>query len=386
MKQIKGLLFIVLLFSMSSSAPEEKVVNTEIANKVIANEFLAIVADSSWVVYDSSQYSATFLKGLKEHSSHYNIKVYRDFFLLGNDTIRPPDDLVLDSVYTLMARVSNKILKVELKRRNNTNIYYHIAVWEDMEKTLLSMYGNVELYPTFYLAAEAEEDENGNGYFCTSYTDLDINECVSICIGTNDDNRLMVLVESHCQAYHDLKNFGLPTEVSQKEFYKRVVVLKDSSEYSKEFLLGWKRQHIMDEIITMRKGYLLVGMDDTLAFPEQIAVGKRYVYEATEKDTIQRLVLTRKNTTTLNYDISLLVNAKQLWNETGEVHFEPAHLMTAIDGHCWYYYKSLANDYQKTCNLRICVDGVSNEENAQFEYLNCEGVLRKYYLKLQRIE
>lgn len=386
MKQTKGLFFILLLFCTCSGAPEENAVETEFTDTVTANEHLVASADSSWMVYDGSQYSDNFLEGLKEHSSHYNIKVYRDFFLLGNDSIWPPNDLVVDSFYTLISTANNKTLKVELRRKNNTDVNYHILVLENMEYTLLSEYGTVKLYPSFYLAAEAEEDESGNGYLCTPYGNEGSENCFSICIGRSDDNRLMVQIESSCKEHQYLEGFKLPVEVSKKEFYKRIVIVKDSAEYSQEFLNGWKRSHTIDEIVEMRKDYLLIRSKDTFAFPEQIGRGKRYMYEAIKNDTIQQLVLTRKNTTALHYQISLTTKGKQLWGEQGEVHFDPAHLMTAIDGHCWFYYKSLANDYQKTCNLRICVDGVYSEENAQFEYLECDGVSRKYYFKLKSID
>ncbi len=386
MKQTKGLFFILLLFCMCSGGPKETAVKIQFTDTLIANEHLTILADSSWMVYDGSQYCDNFLEGLKEHSSHYNIKVYRDFFLLGNDTIRPPDDLVVDSFYTLMSTANNKTLKVELRRKNNTDVDYHISVLGNLEYTLLSEYGTVKLYPNFYLAAEAEEDESGNGYLCTPYGNEGAENCFSICIGRSDDNRLMVIVESSCKGHQYLQGFKLPVEVSKEEFYKRIVIVKDSSEYSKEFLKGWKRHHYIDEIVEMHKGYLLVRGKDTLSFPKQIAIGRRYIYETIIGDTIQRMVLTRNNTTTLHYDMSVKTKARQLWNENGEVHFDPAHLMNAIDGHCWFYYKSLANDYQKTCNLRICVDGVYSEENAQFEYLECDGVSRKYYFKLKSID
>jgi hypothetical protein len=386
MRFIQGLIVFVLLFCMCSGPTETSASYNLLGSFQVKDEYPLPIVDSSWIVFDDSRYNPDFLYGLKEHSTHYNIKVYRDYFLLNNDTIWPPQDLVLDSFYTLMATYANKTLKVELRRRNNTDVVYHLALLENMDTTLFSVYGIATLHPSFYLAAEAEEDEEGIGYLCTPYTEQDVAECITICIGRNDEGRLIVMTEGHCQLYADLKHFSLPVEVPKEEFYKRIVIVKDSAEYSQEFLNGWKRSHTIDEIVEMRRGYLLVASKDTLAFPEQIDRGKRYIYEAIENDTILQLVLIRKNTTTLNYQISLTSKGKQLWGEQGEVHFDPSHLMTAIDGECWNYLKSLEGNYRETCNLRICIAGINNEKHAQFKHLDCGDKDVSYFFTLKKIE
>lgn len=174
-------------------------------------------------------------------------------------------------------------------------------------------------------------------------------------------------------------------DATAQSFNNKKVIVSDSMEYSTVFINGWSTYHYMNEVVEFREGYLLIAHHDTIPLPDQITKGKRYAYVGSNGDSMCLLTITRKNSSTLFYKLTIS-SPSTPYIDSGEVHLDPVHLVTAMDGNCVYYYHRLDENMRTQCNLQICIDGMFNEGYASFHYINCNTEERKLRFDLKSVE
>lgn len=145
------------------------------------------------IIKNKSDYSASFILGLKELG--YQKMELKDSLLIidQTDTVQfsQTPKIGESSVYT--GKLDNLAISVTVKRSNYTTVDYQIEMIE-FGKTSHIQTGQADINSAFFFGPESNIDEQtGEGYFVTEYTDNRADCATHIRIG--DENELAKIIK-----------------------------------------------------------------------------------------------------------------------------------------------------------------------------------------------
>jgi hypothetical protein len=94
------------------------------------------------------------------------------------------------------------------------------------------------------------------------------------------------------------------------------IYIKDESRYSKVFVNELRSSNYADPI-KLIDNYMIVGAD-TVKFPGDLKLGKKYTFKASKEDQSYLLNLNRINESALKFDFKLYQKDSLIYNEQGE--------------------------------------------------------------------
>jgi len=113
---------------------------------------------------DQSKYSKTFLQGL-----HYpNTKVYDDYMTVEGRKVLFPSALTAGKQYLFSATKDVKTYKLTVVRKNNTTIDFKFELTQNGIVKYRNS-GLADLSSQFFLGAEGDDDDSGDGYGAYEY-------------------------------------------------------------------------------------------------------------------------------------------------------------------------------------------------------------------------
>ncbi len=136
----------------------------------------------------------------KLHQQTDQATFYKDYVLIGSDTIPYPGELELNILYSFSAIKSDTLYSIEVTRTSATILHYKFKC-EKEASTIVANEGNAKLNEHFYLAPEGDDDpEEGEGYASYEYFNEKKNCNTSIRIGTKRDktNRIRAKFTISC--------------------------------------------------------------------------------------------------------------------------------------------------------------------------------------------
>ena len=140
------------------------------------NQLDTLIAGKRLIIRDTTQYDASFIKGLKMSPGYEKIEVTDEDFYYNYRPNTKPDTLItykctiptnLELNKAIVFSTRNKDTSLVLKRTNYTNIEYQVKHKKETIKA-----GTAILQSTFYLAAEIDHDENGKEIASEQYLNL----------------------------------------------------------------------------------------------------------------------------------------------------------------------------------------------------------------------
>lgn len=179
------------------------------------NSLDTLIYGKRLIIKDTNQYSASFIKGLKEQYKGYEelrlkddslIIIYqmnnsrKDTIVLNKFTI--PTNLELNKEVVFSKREKDKSFTLVIKRTNYTNIEYQL---KKEGKTIKS--GIAQLGDSFYFGAEIDIDEKGTEIHLTQYIDID-NTIIKIEIEQAKIASIDYCVDQKAQKFETLTNFS----------------------------------------------------------------------------------------------------------------------------------------------------------------------------------
>ena len=178
------------------------------------NSLDTLIYGKRLIIKDTTQYSASFIKGLKEQYKGYEelrlkddslIIIYqmnnsrRDTIVLNKFTI--PTNLELNKEVVFSKREKDKSFTMVLKRTNYTNMEYQL---KKEGKTIKS--GIAQLGDSFYFGAEIDIDEKGTEIHSRQYIDID-NTIIKIEIEQGKIASITYCVDQNEQKFETLTFF-----------------------------------------------------------------------------------------------------------------------------------------------------------------------------------
>jgi len=179
------------------------------------NSLDTLIYGKRLIIKDTNQYSASFIKGLKEQYKGYEelrlkddslIIIYqmnnsrKDTIVLNKFTI--PTNLELNKEVVFSKREKDKSFTLVIKRTNYTNIEYQL---KKEGKTIKS--GIAQLGDSFYFGAEIDIDEKGTEIHLRQYIDID-NTIIKIEIQQAKIASIDYCVDQKAQKFETLTNFS----------------------------------------------------------------------------------------------------------------------------------------------------------------------------------
>ncbi|NJO86589.1 MAG: hypothetical protein HC821_00400 [Lewinella sp.] len=143
---------------------------------------------NSFDVQDSSQYDPAFLKALGDLPD--SVQLQGDYLVFAGDTSFFPTELPQNQALTFAGEQDGNTFRLSLTRTNLTTLNYTFLLTDTKQQTIDQRSGKALLNPSFFLAAEIDEDpQSGESYGSTEY--LDENEksgcTMAIRLGVNTD-------------------------------------------------------------------------------------------------------------------------------------------------------------------------------------------------------
>lgn len=142
-------------------------------------------------IKEKSLYSKEFIASLEAQPYPGGIKVIDNYVIADNDTIYFPETLKLKTNYKFTGFTNTAFYQLDVTRENLTTLKYSFSLAKN-EKPVYEKKGTAHLGGLFFLAGEAGEDEeSGEGYISTQYTDEKLEEMFIIKIGEPDDKGVL---------------------------------------------------------------------------------------------------------------------------------------------------------------------------------------------------
>lgn len=133
---------------------------------------------------------------------------------------------------------------------------------------------------------------------------------------------LTIISCSEHAAVKDNENVAFPVvEVERVQGNQINIVVDDSTRFSKKFL-SELRNSGYTESVHFVDGYVLV-KNDTVYFPNDLKLGMRYEFRATEESKIYSLAVERVNLSTIHFDFKLHENGNLLQKQSGQADLSP---------------------------------------------------------------
>lgn len=141
------------------------------------------------VVEDESQYSKTFIEGLKSTTYPAQFRLAGDQLFVDGSPITFPNDLVLNTAYVFSATKGAKSYRLGITRTLHTTVRYELEVREN-EKVEFANQGLADMSPTFFLSSHSERDEQeGDTMSGEDYLRQEGSCWLTILIGSGKDSQ-----------------------------------------------------------------------------------------------------------------------------------------------------------------------------------------------------
>lgn len=182
------------------------------------NRLDTTISGKRLIVKDTTQYSPSFIKGLKDglkdgYVGDESIRVSddsliiryrmnnsrRDTMVLNKFTI--PTNLELNKEIVFTTKNKDKSFTLILKRTNYTNIEYKLKKETETIKSGIAILGS-----TFYFGAEMDDDQNGKTIAREQYTDSDWTE-LKVEIYHANNASITYCIDQKAQKFETLSNF-----------------------------------------------------------------------------------------------------------------------------------------------------------------------------------
>lgn len=142
-------------------------------------------------IKDKSLYSKEFIASLEAQPYPGGLKVIDNYVIADNDTIYFPETLKLKTNYKFTGFTNSAFYQLDVTRESLASLKYSFSLAKN-EKPVYEKKGMAHLGGMFFLADEAGEDEeSGEGYLSTQYTDEKLEDMFIIKIGEPDDKGVL---------------------------------------------------------------------------------------------------------------------------------------------------------------------------------------------------
>lgn len=159
------------------------------------NEVPANKKETEIVIKSKSDYSEKFIQGLKE-LGYKKLELKDSLLIIDNkDTVTFSQTPKIGEYRVYTGRQDNLAIAVTVKRINYTTVDYKIEMVE-FGKTSHNQTGQADIISSFFFGTESNEDEQtGEGYFVTEYTDNRENNCYTH-IRLGNENELAKIIKN----------------------------------------------------------------------------------------------------------------------------------------------------------------------------------------------
>jgi hypothetical protein len=161
--------------------------------------------DTEIIIKNKAAYSEHFIQGLKV-LGYQKIELIDSLLIIDNkDTVLFSGTPKIGEARVYTGKKGNLAIAVTVKRFNYTTVDYQIEMVE-FGKTSYTQTGQADIISSFFFGPESNIDEQtGEGYFVTEYTDNRANNCAAH-IRIGDDNGLAKIIK-YCNG--DIKDITL---------------------------------------------------------------------------------------------------------------------------------------------------------------------------------
>lgn len=180
--------------SISTPSDTIKTVSSDSLNKE-KKEVIKDKKETEIVVKNKADYSEKFIEGLRK-LGYEKFELKDSLLIIDNkDTVTFSQTPKIGEYRVYTGRQDNLAIAVTVKRINYTSVDYKIEMVE-FGKTSHNQTGQADIISGFFFGAESNEDEQtGEGYFVTEYTDNRENNCYTH-IRLGDENELAKIIKN----------------------------------------------------------------------------------------------------------------------------------------------------------------------------------------------
>jgi hypothetical protein len=158
------------------------------------------------------------------------------------------------------------------------------------------------------------------------------------------------------------------------------IFVKDSSDYSTSFLNQMEKSGIKN--VSLVDSFLILGLTDTVTFPQIPKIGKRTVLTAKKDELAIALTIERINQTTIDYKIEMVEFGNASYNYKGQADLNPRFYFgsetdeSSLSGIS--YLSTEFRDNEDSCytNIRLGKEEDSGSYLLGKVIKNCNGKLR----------
>jgi hypothetical protein len=178
-----------------TSSDTIETVSSSTDNSTLGIQELSDKKESDIVVKNKADYSDEFMQGLKE-LGYNRIQLIDSLLIIDNkDTVIFSQTPKIGEQRVYTGRQDDLAIALTVKRTNYTTVDYKIEMVE-FGKTSHNQNGRADLIPSFFLGAESNEDEQtGDGYFVTQYSDNRENDCYTH-IRLGDEDKIAKIIKN----------------------------------------------------------------------------------------------------------------------------------------------------------------------------------------------
>ena len=178
------LLFLTFLLLSCNNKTEKKTTANIVDSTLMTTQ--QKIKQTNFYVNDKSKYDKTFLDEISKYTEP--LKIIDNYILVGKDTIYFPEDLYLNEKTIFKGTKEKRQFELELKRINYTTLFFYLNIRDIDNNIIQSKKGNAVLNSGFILGTESnDDDETGDGYFCSEYLDTNKDYDLAIRVGFIED-------------------------------------------------------------------------------------------------------------------------------------------------------------------------------------------------------